>query len=1587
MVLAMLQTAPLPAQAAGNVTDITVSPASIRPGGTVAVNAFNLTAGAAYQVGLASGGSYINPVSVTANARGQVSTRVPIPVGTAAGGYVVGVGVYSGGAFERQAALTVQNGISIALDKSHARPGETVSYTLGGLTTGTVQLTLAGLPVGQFNASASAASGSFIAPNPDLVGPVTFKVTLLNNARGMVAGISQTSFTLDAPLAPPTPVISGLVITPNPVMPGQSFTIDGTLWPLPEELASGGVKDAQSMLAAGSGFLVNLVDGGGHFSDAGATLETFNSSNGSFRLRGIAPSILNGAPISMRASMTAEVKLITRKEKLTANAGANGPLNLQLHIRTVDKTGSPIGGIRVVATDISKGDAASLSSVTPTAPALEALICGELALTQPGDGRLSLDVNFDDQTLTHPLEEMFTSSSLYNQSINVVEPLAAADSQAAATAWQPPGWPADSWAQIKVLANGLSNNYSYYTPSNPWTPGSPLKIYRATLWFDKIHGNVYDINGNLINTTNDMELAFEYVGQEEAGPEVAMTLTHGIRLGEDPVLRGPEYIGFFDLSAFGYSEKLGFPATFGVQFALDTDKWSPVSASVAVDGQIAAVQSLTESSSTPLCGVHDSSGPSQAAAGIQQYLIKMPFPAHYSTGRHLMEVRVYLAGGSSFVRRLAFFVNETPSWVLNPNYAYKSVLYGTDMYTFSATALSPSQNAYGKGENQASVNIPETGPLNNEVKPNAKIIQKIRPSATSQGEVIPSSADSSAKAEGTQAMSNKPSTQEPAKVQDPTDPLVVDIPAVTEQLAKISIPLFVTAFADPYGGAIVSGTAGANMESSASVTTSGKISPSYVEFTISPTASVGIRMWLNVNVLYGILARAKLAITPSFGLTMPVIYRNPGGMDTQDVCFSYRADVYYYFGFLCVPILGCAYEHEGNSNIYNDERPDGCPHGLLAQKAYGPQAEQDPAALLAQGGPIFMDMGLTSDPKGKTLGIFQLEDSRGALNIRTLEDGAWSAPLSLTTSPTGGNNPAITVLSDHLTLAAWTASGYATDTVPAPTLTAVAQSQYIEYAFIENNIPGPYATLTAPFSGDGQVSLEACPYHEAACPSGGAATAAWQRMKTSDPYKGGTRIHYRTFMSGLWQAEAAIPAPASSSDAQAQVFYQGTQATIAFVRDADGSGFTTADRRLYFYTLGEASATLVDEIPAGVVEFTVEVDDEGTPHIAFTLIDGANIGLLDNRHALYGGVQTCSGTCTWEIEKLVDSHGRAIYAESPVLTIDPQNNMRVAYRALGMSADTLGSHEPYLEDTIGVVNQTGDLAVFNLSSNHHAPLYLTSDGAVNWGVRAIYDQNSGAHVVLAVRTASLAQDARQSAPRLVQSLDAGSPIVFSIQSSLPNFVIDAVTPHFTSLYDYGDAETLTVTLRNAGDSWTMSADQPLTAAAAWDAPYGQSPLAGKATLTALLSGQVSTLTLDMSMPPLGTRDISHVLYLTLIPPDNSPETSLLDNSFSVELGGLPAPQGVHVMGQGGFAPPLITWDAVEEYQISGYHIYRAEGNGPFKIVGVTASTQWLDGSAQFDTLYTYAVSAYNANGESPLSIVTAIQPQRFRLMFPLVLRQ
>ncbi|MBX3000894.1 MAG: hypothetical protein KF893_20395 [Caldilineaceae bacterium] len=723
--------------------------------------------------------------------------------------------------------------------------------------------------------------------------------------------------------------------------------------------------------------------------------------------------------------------------------------------------------------------------------------------------------------------------------------------------------------------------------------------------------------------------------------------------------------------------------------------------------------------------------------------------------------------------------------------------------------------------------------------------------------------------------------------------------------------------------------------------------PPELTMQVWPYAEVTVAIDVAAQVLGGLAARLGVNTSANIHADVPVVFSSTGKSDTN-ACFRWFIEVRFYFKSVCIPYTDeCAVDEEIDKRTILDGREPNSPF-CNAQ-----------AGVVAA---TVKDIPPSGNPTIATDGIHMLalwNTAENELVYSHFDGNQWSVAQPVNAGRIA-ERAAVIYFDTDRAIAVW--NGTTLSQLGGQTIDQAVAAQVLEYSLWNGTTWSAPARLAPASAGDGGAVLASCPAGAAGCPISGEVTVAWTHLADGILSNLKLRVYTARFANGTWSAPQAVDPASNSLDTAPMIAYTAGDPVVGWVRDADSSFATTADRRIVLRNLSTATVEAPQSLPGDVVAGSLAADSQGQLILTYTrATDGA---LLSNHHEIVAARQRCQGGCTWTAITLVDTNGRVLQGEQPVLTIDSQDRATITYRATGFGPDAQGN-SVYPTDARGILVGSGELAQVELN-NHLTPATpraLTNDGVLNWEPTAVY--NAGLNQIVALSVHRPAVGAAASSSRAgTQALDETLALVSTDRQ--PDFRIESVE----AIYPSPTAtlpSSIVVTITNQGAAATGPA-LPLEVAAAWDA----SPLAAQQVITtsvaALQGGAATNVTLQLPVVR-GSADVVHRLYITVNGNRAIAESELANNEVILTVGGVSAPEQVYVAADPMNGLLHVQWDApLRSGSIAGYRIYRRTATTPWQPVGSSFGVYWADVNADFDTTYEYGVRAYTAAGvESDLS--------------------
>lgn len=419
---------------------------------------------------------------------------------------------------------------------------------------------------------------------------------------------------------------------------------------------------------------------------------------------------------------------------------------------------------------------------------------------------------------------------------------------------------------------------------------------------------------------------------------------------------------------------------------------------------------------------------------------------------------------------------------------------------------------------------------------------------------------------------------------------------------------------------------------------------------------------------------------------------------------------------------------------------------------------------------------------------------------------------------------------------------------------------------------------------------------------------------------------------------------------------------MAWVRDEDRD-LSTPDRRIALRRLS-SPVQLPTELQGRVGSPALSVAPNGVVNLVYTV--GENDASISNQLMLHTAAQVCvlGRGCSWQVKKLADNLGRAIYAEHPVPTFDTAGRLTITYRSLGFGPSQSGSTPSLPTDPANVL--IGELAKVDINRDTTSvnPAYLTAGDALYTHAAAVYDPLADRIVTLAAR-GSLPPGASVQARFAPTAVNAWAVVDASVvQTSLsrePDFVLADVRPP-VGLPAANGTFSVTVRVGNDGTSWS---GEGLDIVATWESGTASGSQlvieAGRASVAELGAGVSADVALSVT-PPSDGFGVGRKLVVRINSGGRIAESNGQNNAQAVDIGLITAPNGIVADVRPGSPLVFLHWPTPEDAHIVGYRIYRLDASGARTPVGSTFTQGWVDLNADYASTYRYVITSFNVDG-------------------------
>ncbi len=1544
----------IPAKPAVITPTLFVVPDTIAPQGDVILIGYGLAPTGTYVVSAIGSSTYPFGIA-TSDANGNLQQILTVPSSIPPGGYALALNdpnVIS-------PSLRILPSVTLTLSPSLGSPGTIVTFTVDHLTLGSLRLDYAGVPIrGPSSVGDTTFTGTFIVPD-DRPNPIssTTVITAINLAGNQAIGRTTATFHSLDPISPTIYSIVNLSTTVPNAAGGELITITGQISPSGSLSQQYGALSAQSSAAVNSPFNASKLKVMWQTPNSQTfpltPMSTTVSSNGNFKFVGSLPSLFNGDALpSSPGSNSVKVGLGNAIPNYTIVPIKNPPA---LRFRVVNTASQPISNAVV--------------SIDPKS------LLGQASLPPPSVGTplANFEANAPNQLAIY----------VDNQSPKNKDPFSCPPTNLSgrtdASGYFTPtlDWDAllgmlgqtmkiNMYPKQIYYQTSLTTTFYFYVNAQWQGYGTVLnggaQIYNRTLGFSKVANSFFDpVNQHSINSDPitvilpklpagvhaDIPIVYQLDGVKKTIPWFnGSTLTvYGTYLSFQSIVS-------HSITAGGNSLSISFNHS-------DLEDGTLDHAEFYVDGQDKGsfYTGLVESGCT--------------IGSPISYRFDFNNAWLLSPGFHIAQIAAHAMSG--FVTTQTFLLQfaDAPTWIFDSSLSDQSALWrpSVDGSVLQATHLpanAPSSTSV------LTATVPKVGFLNNSAGGDGYLMNYIKTSGDSQFKNI-GHVD-------TTALNTTAPPQPTNKSVIGGNPII--IPETTLSILDTGwFPLF----RDSWGlWPIASATVGADMAFQATLHYLGSIQIQPILkniLNVDPEATVKIDAWLDVSALFGLIDAQAHAL-PHVSVSLPMAVTN-GSVTDSDKCFLYKLDIAWSASVGKCPF--CASD-SGTKNIFSGRTPNSplCNSVPLQASIIPPLA----TSVVTTPKPSGIDPSIATDGFGHTLAVWS--DDNHDLQYNPYNGSTWSTPQYLLANA-ASIHPAIAFYAPNKAVAVWSQTDFTTQTQKTATLTDTVKSQHLAYAIWNGGFGwSAPVSLTSPSSGDGAVTLIGCMSTQATCPSGGEVTASWVHDAIGDLAARQFRVYYSKYHNGSWSAIQPVDGTSTATDDEPTAVYSGTYPLVVWVRDADRDLSTLDDRRItYRYLDGSSPVITVTDLPTGTLEPSAAIDAKGQLKLAFTVSDDPN-AFTGNQRSLYSAKQTCAGSCTWTVQKLVDNHNRSIHAEHPILTLNANGNGIITFRGVGFG-QVSGDFVSFPEDPIGMVSLTGEAAQVQVdfATTTHSPSYLSSDGAVNWHPAAVFDPlqlqthvvsvKGAAPILSAQLKAQHASSQVRFAPHTTQAVANNPSLVFFDVPQAADLIVEDVTPW----PDRWNPQFVLFHIRNAGPI-TSNVQAPVKIVASWDGMPSVGTFAGLQTISSVAPDQ--EIYSSINLAPSVDLTIPHTLYVTINPTLTTPEINVANNTLTTTAGGLPAPTNLEAYGQQGSSIVYLYWQPgvfpIDD-RTAGYRIYRSTDGGPIVPIGSAFDFGYADVTADLNHTYQYFVTTYNVDGvESDVSVPIKVTTNSFKIFLP-----
>lgn len=793
----------------------------------------------------------------------------------------------------------------------------------------------------------------------------------------------------------------------------------------------------------------------------------------------------------------------------------------------------------------------------------------------------------------------------------------------------------------------------------------------------------------------------------------------------------------------------------------------------------------------------------------------------------------------------------------------------------------------------------------------------------------------------------------------------------------------------------------------------------YFEAATDALFAIGLMIGIDVDVLFGLLFDAGVNITGLVNSSMQTEYRTDRA-DRIDVDNCFNILIYLGTYFDPCPICPTPAIRE-NYEVMNFGGE--CPSPLGGSPVAPLAAVPQPLGGLgiAQERSLRRHAVVRFDERGNG-GMLSLDDSRN-LAFTPMSDTA-AAPVTLSTAP-GQRQPTIAYYADNRALAVWVESALtaselqALDTVgySSPGFQVAVRNQRLAWSKFNGSTWSPKQLLTLPGTGEGFPVLEACKAGKPGCPAGGSVFLAFQRNINGNFIAPRNRIHHAAWTpSAGWTAITATPAgPDATQDITPSVVFVDGRPLLTWIRILSANQLSLQRRLMWqFPGLGPVNG---EDLPSGAnsLSLIAQAPESGRNMFGAFVAPETGTSIMGSGQAMYllrGLCTVASQTCDFAFTKArVDGEpDSGVYGDRPLVnkTNSGRSIMMRVYsftpkdpaKAKAAQSRAEAAYEEWRNATDPLHRQAA-LRGFELNlqfgasaelyrmtadfvSGEVIPTAVTADGGNYLGATGAYDTFRDRFVMLGspiyAQDTAIGLRAQADSGALSRSVPARMlGVVGGLEiremDDVPDLRVDAVR---ITRGSFGPSASLqaTVTVTNAGSAFSALADGPARVHLRLGSPTGRGAPLASATVPDLGAGAQRDFVLTFTTPASAFADEENMLYASLVLDADTPDLDGSNNFNVLPLPGLPVPTNVLASNRGGIPATQLQWRGSTDPRVAGYRVYRREADGRFVPHGASTVEGFLDLSAQFGVMRTYAVASYSQRGvESPLSDPVSAAPE------------